>query len=95
MKIIQSKENLFTCPCCGYKTLNEKPPGTYQICNVCWWEDDAVDPDYVGGANDESMRTYQRDFYKVPDDKKLIPENLVYPGKYWYDFDENWKPLDE
>lgn len=29
----------FTCPCCGYRTLNER--GAYDICPVCFWEDDA------------------------------------------------------
>jgi hypothetical protein len=96
MKIIQEKEkNLFTCACCGYKTLKEKPPGTYEICHVCGWEDDDVDSDYEGGANGGSLRMCQRDFYKVDDNKRLTLENLVKPGKYWYDFDENWKPLDE
>ncbi|MDR2992886.1 MAG: hypothetical protein LBV11_03505, partial [Bacillus cereus] len=23
----------YTCPCCGYRTLEEEPPGTYEICN--------------------------------------------------------------
>ena len=26
------------CPCCGYLTLNER--GAYEICPVCFWEDD-------------------------------------------------------
>lgn len=26
------------CPCCGYYTLSER--GGYDICQVCWWEDD-------------------------------------------------------
>jgi hypothetical protein len=26
------------CPCCGYLTLNER--GGYEICKVCFWEDD-------------------------------------------------------
>ena len=30
----------YTCPCCGYKTLDEEPPNTYHICNICFWEDD-------------------------------------------------------
>ena len=29
----------FTCPCCGCLTLNER--GAYDICPVCFWEDDA------------------------------------------------------
>ncbi|MDQ0194587.1 rubrerythrin [Paenibacillus wynnii] len=42
----------FTCPCCGYKTLDEEPPGTYDICKICFWEDDGVqfdDPDMQAG----------------------------------------------
>lgn len=33
---------LYTCPCCGYKTLEECPPGTFEICPICHWEDDNV-----------------------------------------------------
>jgi len=29
------------CPCCGYRTLEER--GGYEICAVCWWEDDGQD----------------------------------------------------
>jgi len=103
MKIIQKKEeNLFTCPCCGYKTLKDESPGSFYICRVCQWTDDNLqsdDPDYVeenGTPNDVSLRKAQRNFYKVPDDKKLTFENLIKPGEVrWYDHDENWKPLDE
>lgn len=31
----------FACPCCGYKTLSER--GGYEICKVCFWEDDGQD----------------------------------------------------
>ncbi len=30
-----------SCPCCGYKTLDEI--GEWEICSVCWWEDDGQD----------------------------------------------------
>lgn len=30
----------YTCPCCGYKTFDIKPPGTVDICPVCYWQDD-------------------------------------------------------
>jgi Cysteine-rich CPCC len=49
----------YDCPCCDRPTLSEPPPGTYEICDVCGWEDDSVqfgDPDYEGGANRESLR---------------------------------------
>lgn len=48
----------YPCPCCGQLTLEEPPPGTYDICAECWWEDDPVqfdDPTYRGGANEESL----------------------------------------
>jgi hypothetical protein len=57
----------FTCPCCGFKTLPEKPTGTYFICPICYWEDDNVqfnDPDFEGGANNSSLRQAQQNFIK-------------------------------
>jgi len=27
----------YTCSCCGYKTLDEEPPGTYDMCSICFW----------------------------------------------------------
>lgn len=53
----------YTCPCCGYKTLDEEPPGTYEICAICCWEDDPVqfeDTDYEGGANVLSLKAAQK-----------------------------------
>ncbi|WP_420540544.1 CPCC family cysteine-rich protein (plasmid) [Paenibacillus polymyxa] len=57
----------YTCLCCGYKTLDDEPPGTYDICEICFWEDDGIqfaDPDYDGGANIVSLRQGQQN-YKV------------------------------
>jgi hypothetical protein len=31
----------YPCPCCGYKTLPER--GGFDICPVCFWEDDGQD----------------------------------------------------
>ena len=55
----------FPCPCCGYKTLEAKPPGTYDICPVCFWEDDPIqfnDPSDEGGANSPSLITAQANY---------------------------------
>ena len=30
-----------TCPCCGYPTINGR--GHYEICPLCFWEDDGQD----------------------------------------------------
>lgn len=31
----------FPCPCCGYLVFAE-PPGSDDICMICFWEDDAA-----------------------------------------------------
>jgi hypothetical protein len=54
---------LYTCQCCGYKTLKEGTRDSYEICKVCFWEDDFVqneDPDYPDGANNVSLRQAQK-----------------------------------
>ncbi|PFR99412.1 hypothetical protein COK55_32640 [Bacillus cereus] len=79
----------YTCPCCGYKTLEEEPPGTFDICSICFWEDDNVqfdDPDYEGGANEESLRKYQKVFLMRNVNRKLTDNN---------ERDPNWRPLFE
>lgn len=43
----------YKCPCCGYFTF-EKKERTYDICPVCFWEDDPEqykNPTLKGGAN--------------------------------------------
>jgi len=55
----------YACPCCGYHTLTDKPPGSYDICKVCFWEDDGVqfeDHSYRGGANDECLNEARAEF---------------------------------
>jgi hypothetical protein len=41
------------CPCCGYRTIGAR--GDYEICPVCWWEDDGQDNEnadvVMGGPN--------------------------------------------
>jgi ribonuclease HII len=58
----------FACPCCGYLTLEQEPPGSQGLCEVCWWEDDAVqfaDPDYEGGANAPSLHQARELFRQI------------------------------
>lgn len=49
---------LRACSCCGCRTLADLSPGSYEICPVCFWEDDLVqseDPAFSGGANRVSL----------------------------------------
>ncbi len=90
------KQEKFPCPCCGYKTLDDKPDGTYNICPVCFWEDDGVqfsNPDYSGGANRVSLREAQRNFLKYGASEEKFLSNVRKPNKNEAR-DSNWKPLD-
>ena len=78
----------FPCPCCGYYTLANKPPGTFAICPVCFWEDDRVqfyNPDYYGGANrtslNEARTNYQAFGYAKERSKEYVrpPMEDEYP----------------
>ena len=39
--MIQKFTGSVACPCCGYPTIDER--GIYEICQVCFWEDDGTD----------------------------------------------------
>lgn len=57
---------MFPCPCCKYLTIDSIPPGTFEICPVCFWEDDEVqyrNPDFSGGANKVSLNKARANFY--------------------------------
>jgi hypothetical protein len=48
-------------------TLKAKPPGTFAICPVCFWEDDEAqfrDATYAGGANQVSLAEARKNFIK-------------------------------
>lgn len=58
------KKKRYQCPCCGYYTINEGP-GLFDICPVCFWEDDPsyrINEDYRGGANKVSLRQARKNY---------------------------------
>lgn len=74
----------YACPCCGFLTLSEKPGGTYEICPVCFWEDDPVqleDPDYRGGANDVSLNEARANFKKMGATERKFVDMVRPPRK--------------
>lgn len=85
----------YTCPCCGYKILEEKPPGTFEICSICFWEDDGVqydDPDYEGGANSPSLRQAQKNYILFGACEESSIEFVRKPTED-DEKDLDWKPL--
>jgi hypothetical protein len=63
-------------------TLAHRASGTYEICPVCFWEDDASqneDPDYPGGANRPSLREARDKFAKFGAIEERFTEDLLSP----------------
>jgi hypothetical protein len=73
----------YACPACRFMTLSEAPPGTYEICDICGWEDDPVqfaDPDYRGGANQPSLNEWRRTF-EAEDLPELVRSGFNLPPR--------------
>ncbi len=90
------KKEKFACPCCGYKTFNHEPNGSFDICLVCFWEDDPIqlnDPDYKGGANPMSLRQAQQNFLEFGACDREMLQNVRQPFAD-EQRDVRWKPLD-
>ena len=77
----------YPCPACGFEVFDD-PPGSYDICPVCDWEDDSVQlqfPSMRGGANIESLFEHQSEILKgLPLSVKEVEA---------YRRDERWRPL--
>ncbi len=53
---------MFTCACCGHSTLKESP-GSYQICKVCFWEDDGTkEVDEYSDCNGDYLYNAQQNY---------------------------------
>lgn len=67
----------YPCPCCGYYTHKHEPDGSYDICPVCFWEDDPVqleDPQYEGGANHVSLEQARLNYKEFGAcEEKMLP----------------------
>jgi hypothetical protein len=86
----------FACPCCGYKTYLHEPDGSYDICRVCYWEDDLIqlkDPNYEGGANRISLKQAQRNFQEFGACEKDMVKWVQNPSPEEAR-DADWRPLD-
>ncbi|WP_350277131.1 CPCC family cysteine-rich protein [Kribbella sp. HUAS MG21] len=73
----------YPCPCCGYLMYDEEP-GSYEICEVCGWEDDLSQLRFatMGGAN-RPLIECQRQLIAVGK-----------PTEAGHRRDPGWRPLD-
>ena len=67
----------YPCPCCGYYTYKHVPDGSYDICPVCFWEDDPIqleDPECEGSANRVSLEQARLNYKKFGAcEKEMLP----------------------
>jgi hypothetical protein len=70
------------CPCCACRTLEPAPPGTFEICPVCWWEDDNVqfeNPRFAGGANSVSLEEARSNYRAFGASEKGLRDRVRAP----------------
>lgn len=88
MENIEPKVSEFQCPCCDYFTLGER--GGYEICLVCFWEDDGNDLnelDKHSGPNHIPLRQGRQNFEKLGAcDSTMIKNVLNESGRKKFKF---------
>ena len=83
------------CPCCGHLVFGE-PPGSYDICPICFWEDDGVQLGYplmAGGANARSLFDSQQEFARCGACEPRFTRNVRQPSSD-EPLDPTWRPFD-
>ncbi len=86
----------YPCPCCGYLEFAE-PPGSYEICSICFWEDDNIQlrwPDWAGGANRPSLRESQLNMVRFGAMEERFVRNVRAAGADDR-VDDGWRLIDD
>ena len=90
-----TKSANFPCPACGYMSFSEGP-GSYEICPICFWEDDITQLRFVRttGANRVNLIEAQTNFKSIgvcePRSKRFVHEPSDVDLR-----DPTWRPIDE
>jgi hypothetical protein len=84
----------FTCPCCGYKTIDSD--GNYDICAICFWEDDPFQKMnvYDLGANKVPLVEAQKNYIRYGACEKQSTDVVRKPTKD-DKRDPNWKSIND
>ena len=84
----------YPCPCCGHLVFPE-PPGSFDICPICFWEDDIVQLGYPmtgGGANYLSLHDSQQEFLRTGACEERFTQHVAPAADA--PRDPEWRPFD-
>jgi hypothetical protein len=81
----------YACPCCGYKTLPDR--GAYDLCPVCWWEDEGTEPWDVSDPNGRTLVEAQQEFLAQRLPYRLRPGKVRAPRR-GEERDPDWQPFE-
>ncbi len=85
----------FPCPCCGYLVFDE--PGAYDLCPLCFWEDDGIQLEFAttcaGGANGVTLLEAQRNFAAFGACEERARAHVRAPSSSDIR-DPSWRPID-
>ena len=72
------------CPCCDYDTLEKAERLNYEVCLICFWEDEPLqfeEPTYKGGSNGVSLIEARKNFAIFGACKKEMIKNGRKPNE--------------
>ena len=90
---LDAKLTSYPCPCCGYVVFSG-PPGSFDVCPICYWEDDPVqllNLSYQGGANTVSLLEAQRSFVALGASEAVFSKLVRIPTES-DDRERTWRP---
>ena len=82
---------MYPCPSCGYKTLPGR--GGYDLCPVCWWEDDGGKPWEYSGPNGRTLVEAQQGYLAARRPYRLRPGKVRSPKRHEAR-DPDWRPYE-
>lgn len=77
----EKRDAIYQCPACDYFTLSKR--GEYDICPICFWEDDGLDldkVDQVSGPNHVTLREARVNFRSIGACRQDMQPNVLDEG---------------
>ncbi len=84
----------YPCPCCGYYVFSESL-GSYEICPICFWQDDLADMEAMYeaiGPNKVSLFEAQQNYIKFAASEERFIKNVRKHNSEDMR-DPSWRPL--